>query len=408
MNLLKTINGKLIFLIPILYKLEVGEETSLKNKKFFGEISMKIVTIIGARPQFVKAAVVSRVIAKYNYEYKEQVIDEVIVHTGQHYDANMSDIFFKEMQMPNPNYHLGIGGASHAIMTGRMLEKIEEVLLKEKPDIVMVYGDTNSTLAGALAAAKLHIPVAHVEAGLRSFNMQMPEEVNRILTDRVSNWLLCPTETAVLNLEGEGVSNWANAKVYNVGDVMYDAALFYKEKADPTEEVKNLVSIYKDDFYLATIHRAENTDDKVRLANIFKALDEVSSKVPVILPLHPRTKKLLSENDIQLANIICINPVGYFDMITLLAECKGVFTDSGGVQKEAYFFGKPCITLREETEWMELIDHGFNKLAGASYEIILELEESFMRTDISDEVKLYGDGRAGEKIVGIISSIHRH
>lgn len=199
---------------------------------------MKIVTIVGARPQFVKAAVVSRAIAKFNHENKEQFINEVIVHTGQHYDANMSDVFFEEMQIPKPNYHLGIGGASHGAMTGRMLEKIEEVLLKEKPDIVIVYGDTNSTLAGALGASKLHIPVAHVEAGLRSFNMDMPEEINRILTDRVSRWLLCPTNTAVLNLEKEGVLAWGSAKVFNVGDVMYDAALFYREVANPTDEVK--------------------------------------------------------------------------------------------------------------------------------------------------------------------------
>lgn len=365
---------------------------------------MKIVTVIGARPQFVKAAVVSRAIAKFNNENKDKIINEVIVHTGQHYDTNMSDVFFKEMQIPQPNYHLGIGGSSHGAMTGRMLEEIEKVLLIEKPDMVLVYGDTNSTLAGALAAAKLHIPVAHVEAGLRSFNMEMPEEVNRILTDRVSKWLLCPTETAMQNLENEGLASWAGANAHNVGDVMYDATLFYREIAVPSDEVKKLIDINNEGFYLATVHRAENTDNELRLADIFKALKEISNTTPVIIPLHPRTKKLLMKNKIKLGNITCIDPVGYFDMITLLAECKGVFTDSGGVQKEAYFFNKACITLRDETEWIELVQHGFNKLAGADYDKILELERDFMGTKIKDDVSLYGHGRAGEKIVRVLAN----
>ncbi|KZY89539.1 UDP-N-acetyl glucosamine 2-epimerase, partial [Oleiphilus sp. HI0071] len=299
---------------------------------------MKIVTVLGARPQFIKAGTVSREIAKRNGG--GQSINEVIVHTGQHYDANMSDIFFEEMQIPKPDYQLGVGGQTHGSMTGKMLVNIEDVLLKEKPDVVMVYGDTNSTLAGALAASKLHIPVAHVEAGLRSFNMAMPEEVNRILTDRISKWLFCPTETAVQNLQIEGVDAWKNdARVHNVGDVMLDGALFYKDLAIKPDNVTD------GGFMLCTIHRAENTDSLERMTSIVSALNELALDQHIILPLHPRTRKIISEYGLEFQGITVIEPVGYLNMVWLIANCDRVMTDSGGLQKEAYFFSKPCITL---------------------------------------------------------------
>lgn len=363
---------------------------------------MKIITIVGARPQFIKAAVVSRAIENHNMKFPIEQIDEIIVHTGQHYDDNMSDIFFKEMQIPDPLYHLGIGGGTHGVMTGRMLESLEGLMLEQKPDVVMVYGDTNSTLAGALAAAKLHIPVAHVEAGLRSYNMQMPEEVNRILTDRVSYWLFCPTETAVNNLKREKVGEWSGVQVHNVGDVMYDAALFYRKQARPRQIVAELLEKYNKGFYLATVHRQENTDDPVRLRSIITALDEIAERLPIVLPVHPRTRKKLTQIGMDIKNIVCIEPVGYFDMICLLDNCRAVFTDSGGVQKEAYFFHKPCITLRDETEWVELVEHGYNRLVGAERESIICAEQEFIQQARDFSVPLYGDGRAGEKIIELI------
>lgn len=363
---------------------------------------MKIVTVVGARPQFIKAAVVSRVIGEY-IERGEN-LREVIVHTGQHYDANMSDVFFQEMHIPRPQYNLGLGGGLHGAMTGRMLEGIENILLQEKPDIVLVYGDTNSTLAGALASAKLHIPVAHVEAGLRSFNMRMPEEINRILTDRVSQFLFCPTMTAVKNLSEEGISSGGRLgqQVCNVGDVMYDAVLHYKKTARPTPNTEDMLSKYPD-FYLATLHRAENTDNPVRLAGIISALDHISEKIPVILPLHPRTRKLLSEAGLSLQTGVVTEPVSYFDMLHLLNNCRGVFTDSGGLQKEAFFFQKYCITLREETEWVELVENGFNVLAGAEPAKIIEAESSLPYRAADFSLQLYGAGNAGNKIVTTIA-----
>lgn len=357
---------------------------------------MKVVTIIGARPQFIKAAVISRAFKN------SSGINELIVHTGQHYDANMSDVFFEEMKIPKPHYNLHIGGGQHGAMTGQMLDKIEEILLEEKPDVVLVYGDTNSTLAGALAAVKLHIPVAHVESGLRSFNMRMPEEINRILTDRISSWLFCPTKTAVANLEGEGFMGEKVSSTHiveNVGDVMYDAALFYKKIAQPNEKLSNTLKEVKHKFYLATIHRAENTDDVERLTNIIRALGAIGKITPVILPLHPRTRNIIEQYNIQTTNIKFIDPISYFDMITLLEKCQGVLTDSGGVQKEAYFFSKPCITLRDETEWVELVEHGYNVLVGADYEKILQAEKELATQKLDFSIELYGDGTAGEKIV---------
>ena len=364
---------------------------------------MKIFTVVGARPQFIKAAVVSRAIEEFNQTVSSREgIEEVLVHTGQHYDDNMSDVFFKEMQIPIPRYHLGIGGGMHGAMTGRMLESLEGLMLEEKPDVVLVYGDTNSTLAGALAAAKLCIPVAHVEAGLRSYNMQMPEEINRILTDRVSRRLFCPTETAVNNLKREGAGEWPGVQVHNVGDVMYDAALFYCKQARAGQIVAELLERHKKGFYLATVHRQENTDDPVRLGSIITTLDKIAEKLPVILPVHPRTRKNLNRIGTDIKNIVCIEPVGYFDMICLLDNCRAVFTDSGGVQKEAYFFHKPCITLRDETEWVELVEHGYNCLVGAERELILAAEKEFVQRTRDYSIPLYGDGRAGERIVDIL------
>lgn len=364
---------------------------------------MKIVSIVGARPQFIKAAVVSREIKLRNAEAGTNIIEEVLVHTGQHYDPNMSAVFFREMDIPAPRYNLTVAGGSHGAMTGKMLEKIEEVLLAEKPDIVLVYGDTNSTLAGALAAVKLAIPVAHVEAGLRSFNNHMPEEINRILTDRISTALFCPTDTAVHNLTKEGLDpaqrDPNRQVVFKVGDVMYDAALYYKKIARPSPETVNLLYQLDGAFYLATIHRAENTDDLSRLEAIIKALDDISGNIPVVLPLHPRTRKLLQDYSLWPSKVKCIEPVSYFDMIELLSRCQAVFTDSGGVQKEAYFFGKYCITLRDETEWVELVENRVNLLVGASYKRIIEAERTIAGQTVSHEANLYGQGNAGKLIV---------
>ncbi len=350
---------------------------------------MKLTTILGARPQFIKAATVSR-------ELKKSGTKEIIVHTGQHFDENMSEVFFKEMDIPAPDYHLEINNLGHGAMTGRMLEKIEEVLLKEKPDVVLVYGDTNSTLAGALAASKLHIPVAHVEAGLRSFDMKMPEEINRILTDRISKFLFCPTETAVNNLRKEGFDLF-DCTISRSGDVMYDAILYYKDKAKMTSKILPTQKLKPDEFVLATLHRAENTNNVARLKSICAALNEINESVPVVLPLHPRTKSYLLANNIGLSARI-IEPVGYFDMLTLLTNCKMVMTDSGGLQKEAYFFGKFCLTLRDQTEWVELVEAGANVIVGADQQKIVDAFKSNMNKEVNTKA-LYGNGDAAKKIV---------
>lgn len=352
---------------------------------------MKIVTVLGARPQFIKAGVVSRAI-RHGYDYDR--LHEVIVHTGQHYDSNLSDVFFEEFNISTPDYRLKIGGQSHGLMTGTMLSEIEEILIKEKPDGVQVYGDTNSTLAGALAASKLNIPIFHVEAGLRSFNYEMPEEINRVLTDRVSKLLLCPTQTAVNNLNAEGVENWGNnAEIHNVGDVMLDATLFYKEQMKKPE-----VCLDNKQFILATIHRQENTDNLEKLRVIFEALSIISDSTPVVLPLHPRTKNKLSENDIDTGNTIIISPVSYFQMLWLLDHSSSVMTDSGGLQKEAFFFKKPCLTLRSETEWIELVENKWNKLCEPiSVDVIIDSFNA-IKTTIGLSKELYGNGKAGETI----------
>ncbi len=329
----------------------------------------KIATIVGARPQFIKAAPVSRAFSQ------RRALEEILIHTGQHFDPNMSEIFFEELQIPKPDYNLGIGGGSHGQNTGRMLEKIEEVLLAEKPDLVLVYGDTDSTLAGALAATKLHFPVAHVEAGLRSYNRRMPEEINRILVDQLSTFLFCPTEIAVNNLHGEGFPHVLRAAtpiqrqiVCNVGDVMYDAARYYADKAQQKSTVLDQLGLDTGGFILATVHRAENTDDPERLALILEGFNQVAGMMPVIMPIHPRTRKMLKTLGSEIAaccssHIKFVDPLGYLDMVMLEKHAAVIATDSGGVQKEAYFHGVPCVTLREETEWVELIELGWNRLA---------------------------------------------
>ncbi|NEN22563.1 UDP-N-acetylglucosamine 2-epimerase (non-hydrolyzing) [Cryomorpha ignava] len=356
---------------------------------------MKILTIVGARPQFVKAAVFSREVANH------ADIEEVIVHTGQHFDANMSAVFFDDMSIPKPKYNLNINSLGHGAMTGKMLEGIEELILKEKPDLLLVYGDTNSTLAGALAARKLHVKVGHVEAGLRSFNMEMPEEVNRILTDRISDVLFCPTDSAIANLKTEGYDNF-DISVVKSGDVMQDAALFYAQFS--AEKSKMAEVMPKGDFVLCTLHRAENTDDEDRLSEIVNGLNTIHESMPIVLPLHPRTKKLLEKFGLKL-NVQIIDPVGYFDMIELLKNCKLVMTDSGGLQKEAFFFKKNCVTMRDQTEWVELIDHGFNTLASAKANDIVEKHRIMSRKQNDFNIDLYGGGNAATNILKEIRRI---
>lgn len=357
---------------------------------------MKILTIVGARPQFIKAAALSRELSS------RSGVEEVIVHTGQHFDANMSEVFFSEMDIPRPKHNLHIHSLGHGAMTGRMLEGIEELLLTEKPDMLLVYGDTNSTIAGALAAKKLHVKVGHVEAGLRSFNMKMPEEVNRILTDRISDHLFCPTQTAVDNLKNEGFDGF-DCAIHRSGDVMQDAALYYAQFSAERSGVRTEHDL-GEGFVLATIHRAENTDVPERLEGIIRALNEVNREKKVICPLHPRTKNLLRTLAIQ-PTFTVIDPVGYFDMIELLKGASLVMTDSGGLQKEAYFFQNPCITMRDETEWTELVTNGYNVTVGADAEWILEAYEAMSKAQLDFTKDLYGGGTAAASIADVLESI---
>jgi UDP-GlcNAc3NAcA epimerase len=318
---------------------------------------VKIVTVLGARPQFIKASVVSHAMAAVDG------LHEVLVHTGQHFDANMSDVFFDELGMPAPQHVLGIHGGGHGAMTGRMLEAVEGVLLQERPDAVLVYGDTNSTLAGALAAVKLHVPVAHVEAGLRSFNMAMPEEVNRIVTDRIARWLFTPTAAARDHLRNEGVPE---ERIVPVGDVMYDVALHHGARADADHGMLGALGLEAAGYVLATVHRAENTDDPERLGAIVDGLQIVAQRIPVVWPVHPRTRAVLQRRTQVAApapDLMLIEPVGYLDMVRLEKHASAIVTDSGGVQKEAFFHRVPCVTVRDETEWVELVDSGWNRLA---------------------------------------------
>lgn len=344
---------------------------------------MKIVTIVGARPQFIKSATLSRHIAKCEH------INEIVIHTGQHYDTNMSELFFKEMDILKPKYHLGVSSASHAKMTAEMIKKIEDVLIEEKPDSVLLYGDTNSTLAGAITASKLHIKIAHIEAGLRSFDTSMPEEINRIITDRLSSYLFCPTDRAVENLKSEGFDCF-DCSIIKSGDIMYDGVLYYKKFAKKPD-----IKI-SDDFILATIHRPENSDSAENLKNIIDALNHIGKSTQVILPVHPRTKKQLQVFGIKV-DFKIIEPVGYFEMLWLLEHCSRVVTDSGGLQKEAYFFQKPCIVLRNSTEWMELLDIGCSTLVGQDRDRIVETCKTLMFS--SDATGLYGNGDASEIII---------
>jgi len=352
---------------------------------------IKLLTVIGARPQFIKAAMVSRAIKAADG------ISEVVVHTGQHFDPNMSDIFFDELQMDRPLYNFGIGGGSHAQNTGRMLEAIEGVILEEAPSAVVVYGDTDSTLAGALAAAKLCVPIVHVEAGLRSYNMRMPEEVNRRLADHMSSLLLAPNDSAVAILRSEGI---AESVIRNVGDVMYDAALYFGDVAQLRSDVLSRFNLSNGQYILATIHRQENTDNHHRLACLAKAFE--ASPFSVVLPLHPRTRKRLDEFGISLSpNVMVIPPLGYLDMAMLEKNARLIATDSGGVQKEAYFHGVPCITLRDETEWPELVEMGWNRLVSPDSEALADaLQIDYEKG--KQGAGPYGEGNAAKRVVGEI------
>jgi UDP-GlcNAc3NAcA epimerase len=354
---------------------------------------MKVVTIVGARPQFIKAATVSRAFAASG-------IQEILVHTGQHFDVNMSDVFFDDLDIPLPKHHLGIGGGSHGQNTGRMIEAVERVLIEEKPDWVLVYGDTDSTLAGTLAAVKCHFPVAHIEAGLRSFNRRMPEEINRVLADHAASLLFAPTFDAVRNLDAEGISH---ELVRLVGDVMYDAALFFGEKADIKSDVLTRMVLSKQDYVLATVHRAENTDDIHRLTAIFEAFSLCHQQV--VLPLHPRTRKCMAHNGLKLpSNVLAVDPVGYLDMVMLEKNAALIATDSGGVQKEAFFYRVPCVTLRDETEWVELVEARWNRLASPSdAQNILDSMNAALGS-VGEDVQPYGDGSAATRIAEILAA----
>jgi UDP-N-acetylglucosamine 2-epimerase (non-hydrolysing) len=351
---------------------------------------MKIVSIVGARPQFIKCAPVSREL--------RQEHEEILVHTGQHYDHGMSEVFFEELAIPKPDYNLGIGSGAHGHQTGAMLGAIEDVLEKEEPDLVLVYGDTNSTLAGALAAAKLHIPVAHVEAGLRSFDRRMPEEVNRVLTDHASDLLFCPTATAVRNLAAEGVTKG----VHLVGDVMYDAMNYNRAVAEERSRILEVVGVRPGEYLVVTVHRPSNTDDRENMAAILDALGEAG--MPVVFPVHPRTRRFLGEYGLLAGmpgNVRIIEPLGYLDMLRLMAHAEKILTDSGGIQKEAYMLGVPCITLRENTEWVETVEAGWNVLVGAERGRIAGAVHSF--SPVSRQENLFGDGDACLRIRSILT-----
>jgi len=358
---------------------------------------LKIVSVVGARPQFIKSGILSRTLRKI------PEITEIVIHTGQHYDTNMSQVFFQQLGMPEPDHHLGIGSVQHGAQTGRMLEKIEEVLVRETPNWVLVYGDTNSTLAGALAATKLHIRLAHVEAGLRSFNRQMPEEINRVVADHLSDLLFSPTNVAVENLRKEGIDT---ARIRLVGDIMYEAALLYGNKAEADSGILEQVGLSHAGYILATIHRAQNTDDPDRLNNICSALCRLATDCPVVFPLHPRTRKMMLQSGLLGANsqpIRFLHPVGYLDMVMLEKHARLIITDSGGVQKEAYFYRVPCVTLRDETEWRELVEVGWNRLVPPNNPdvILREIRQSLLKKP-DQHSALYGDGQTAEKICEVL------
>ena len=358
---------------------------------------LRIATVVGARPQFIKAAALSRAIARHNSSRAGATVSEILIHTGQHYDYEMSDVFFRELGLPDPFYHLGVRSGPHGAQTGQMLKQVEAVLLELRPDLVLVYGDTNSTLAGALAAAKLDLPVAHVEAGLRSYNRRMPEEINRVLTDHVSNWLFCPSEHSRQTLAGEGIRDG----VYNVGDVMYDVMLWHLGLVDQRKKLLDELGLIRKNYALATIHRVENADSPEKLRQIFSAFDQLEQNgLTVALPLHPRTQKALHGSGINTGRVHVMVPVSYEDMLCLETNAHVIITDSGGIQKEAYWLGVPCITVREETEWVETVEAGWNLLAGSDPDRIVGAVE---RAQINgNRPSLYGNGDAAEKIVEIL------
>lgn len=352
---------------------------------------MRILTVVGARPQFIKAAVISRAIRDHAASPAKGAIEEMIVHTGQHFDANMSDIFFDELEIPKPAQSLGIKGGTHGLSTGQMLAALEPAIQEHKPDAVLVYGDTNSTLAGALAAVKIHVPVIHIEAGLRSFNRRMPEEINRVVTDHVSSLLCCPSDVARRNLEAEGLSE----KAYVTGDVMFDAVQFFAAKAP---EFKSAPA---DKFAVLTLHRAENTDDAARLKSILDGLGQSGGKF--LFFMHPRTKAALARHGLSVpGNLSVAEPVGYLDLISAVRAAELVVTDSGGLQKEAFFLGRPCVTIRPETEWVELVDAGVNTLAGSPGQLAIAEAITLMRSKPIGDERIYGDGRSGEAIVALM------
>lgn len=378
---------------------------------------MKIVTIVGARPQFIKAGTVSRTIQKF----KKNGIREVLVHTGQHYDYLMDKIFFEELELPKPDYHLGVGSGTHGKQTGMMLERIESVLKKEKPELVIVYGDTNSTLAGALAAAKLNIPIAHIEAGLRSYNRTMPEEINRLITDHLSTFLFCPTAQSLKNLNKEGIKDGRSTIVKQVGDVMYDSILYYSKLAERKSTILNDLNLClsnpnselrTQNYYLSTLHRAENTDHPERLRSILFALNKIAKDTPVIFPLHPRTRKMMEAFNLfsKRGRIKFIEPLSYLNMLKLEKNARAILTDSGGIQKEAYWLKVPCFTLRDETEWVETVKSGWNVLVGTKSEKIIREIMKFEERGLPEKgltnqrinPDLFGDGKASEKIVKIL------
>lgn len=361
---------------------------------------MRIATIIGARPQFVKAAILSRAFREHTK------VDEVLIHTGQHYDDQMSKIFFQELELPEPTYNLGIGSGPHGRQTGLMLAAIEAVLSDVRPDGVLVYGDTNSTLAGSLAATKLKVPVLHVEAGLRSFNRHMPEEVNRVLADQIADTLFAPTDIAVTNLLKEGI---CENRIHKVGDVMYDAAIYYGTQAELKSTILSDLGLSRASYALATIHRAENTNDVDRLKLICETLVRVAEQMPVVFPVHPRTSKILLQADLakDLGPVKLTQPIGYLDMLTLERNARIILTDSGGVQKEAFFYQVPCVTFRDETEWIELIELGWNRLAPPTT-VVSQLNQihSALRSEPRNGHRPYGDGNAGEHIVRLTEAIY--
>lgn len=373
---------------------------------------IKLLTIIGARPQIIKAAAISRAI-KNNFSDK---IEEIIVHTGQHYDQNMSDVFFEELGIPRPNFNLNVGSGRHGVQTAKMIEGIEELLLQEQPNFIILYGDTNSTLAGAIAASKIGVPIVHIEAGLRSFNRSMPEEINRVVCDHLSTMLFSPTKTGYDNLLKEGFDSnnkpsfsAENPGIFHCGDIMYDNSLYFSEIADKKSNVLSESGLIENNFILATVHRDHNTDNITNLKSIFNALIDISKNIKVVLPLHPRTKNILAgEENIELltginnSNIQIIPPVSFLEMISLEKNSKMIITDSGGVQKEAYFFKKPCIILRPETEWVEIVDTGNAKIVGADYKKIIDAFNYYEGIKQFKFPEVFGDGKAAEFILNKI------